>query len=98
MNYFELDVWKRSRSLVKTVYTLSQKFPRERSLRSHLTTEKICHFRSFEHRGRMWKKFLKGHLAIPLCGSWFTLRTGNPIVASLRSLLLLRVATQSHSG
>ena len=29
MNYFELDVWKRSRSLVKTVYTLSQKFPRE---------------------------------------------------------------------
>ena len=29
MNYFELDVWKKCRSLVKDVYALTQKFPRE---------------------------------------------------------------------
>jgi four helix bundle protein len=31
MNYFELDVWKRCRSLVKDVYALTQAFPREES-------------------------------------------------------------------
>jgi len=31
MNYFELEVWKRCRCLVKDVYTLSRAFPREES-------------------------------------------------------------------
>jgi len=31
MNYFELEVWKRSRCLVKDVHTLTQAFPREES-------------------------------------------------------------------
>ena len=31
MHYFELEVWKRCRRLVKDVYTLTQVFPREES-------------------------------------------------------------------